>query len=141
MISAILDTNVVIQAAISRTGASYQVVQALFARQFEICISADVLDELYQVLTAPTIQARHAWDEQEVRDYIQLLVADAKLYPNQTAVSVSTARDVTDTKFLALAAESAANYLVTNDRRHLVRLGQVGMTKIVTPHKFLSFVV
>ncbi len=38
-------------------------------------------------------------------------------------------------KFLSLAAESEAGYIVTNDRRHLLRLKQHGSTKIVTPGK------
>jgi predicted nucleic acid-binding protein len=46
--------------------------------------------------------------------------------------------DVTDTKFLALAEESGATYLVTQDRRHLLRLKQYGKTQIVTPAQFLK---
>ena len=34
--------------------------------------------------------------------------------------------------------EADADYLVTNDRRHLHLLRKVGRTQIVTPRKFLS---
>jgi predicted nucleic acid-binding protein len=44
---------------------------------------------------------------------------------------------VTDAKFLGLAEEAGANFLVTNDRRHLLRLKRHGRTRIVTPARFL----
>jgi predicted nucleic acid-binding protein len=53
-------------------------------------------------------------------------------------VSATLPRDVTDTKLLALADEAGADYLVTNDRRHLLRLRQDGKTRIVTPARFLG---
>lgn len=52
-------------------------------------------------------------------------------------VPAGLTRDVTDTKLLALADEANADYLVTNDRRHLLRLGRFGRTKIVTPAQFI----
>ena len=80
MLAAILDTNVIVQAAISSRGASFRVLNA---------------------------------------------------HPSLT-------RDVSDTKFLSLAAESLADNLVTNDRRHLLPLRQYGVTRIVTPAQFLA---
>jgi predicted nucleic acid-binding protein len=47
------------------------------------------------------------------------------------------ARDITDTKFLDLALAADADYLVTNDHRHLLPLKIIGRTRIVTPHKFM----
>ncbi len=46
-------------------------------------------------------------------------------------------RDASDTQFLGLAEISAANYLVTNDRRHLLPLRRHQKTRIVTPAEFL----
>jgi predicted nucleic acid-binding protein len=39
---------------------------------------------------------------------------------------------------LSLAAESSAAFLVTNDRRHLLRLRRHDSTRIVTPTRFLA---
>jgi predicted nucleic acid-binding protein len=38
---------------------------------------------------------------------------------------------------LALALASNADYLVTNERRHLLRIGHYRRTEIVTPMQFL----
>jgi predicted nucleic acid-binding protein len=41
-------------------------------------------------------------------------------------------------KFLSLAQEADADYLVTKDGRHLLRLKKFGRTQIVTPTRFLA---
>jgi predicted nucleic acid-binding protein len=41
-------------------------------------------------------------------------------------------------KFLSLAHEADADYLVTKDGRHLLRLKQYRRTRIVTPTRFLA---
>jgi predicted nucleic acid-binding protein len=46
-------------------------------------------------------------------------------------------RDASDAKFLELALAANADFLVTYDHRHLLRLKSIGRTRIVTPHKFL----
>lgn len=46
-------------------------------------------------------------------------------------------RAILDTKFLALAEDARADYLVTNDHRHLLHLRSHGQTQIVTPAAFL----
>jgi predicted nucleic acid-binding protein len=46
--------------------------------------------------------------------------------------------DITDVKFLSLADEADADYLVTKDGRHLLRLKKYRQTRIVTPAQFLA---
>jgi len=41
----------------------------------------------------------------------------------------SLTRDMTDTKWLALAIKGSANYLVTNDRRHLLHCEQLAQLR------------
>ena len=57
-------------------------------------------------------------------------------YTQKVKVPTDLARNVTDTKFLALAEESGADYLVTNDHRDLLRIGAWSGTRIVTPAEF-----
>ena len=138
MIAAILDTNVIVQATISSRGASSRTLDAAFEGQFQLVFSDATLAELTQVLLLPNIQARHAWSESDVEDFVALLAMDAAIYVSGTPVAPSLTRDVTDAKFLSLAAESGAAYLVTNDRRHLLHLRRHASTRIVTPTQFLA---
>jgi predicted nucleic acid-binding protein len=90
-----------------------------------------------EVLTVPHIRARHGLSDDELLEFLASLLVNAVAYPGQVVVPASLPRDPTDAKFLALADESKANYLVTRDCRHLLRLGRFGPTRIVTPGQFL----
>lgn len=138
MITAILDSNVPVQSLISVSrAASSQVLDAYFDRRFELVYSQATFDELLNVLLLPQIRERHRLSDDEVLDFITSLVPYGRQYSGTWQVSTQLARDITDTKFLALAEESRADYLVTNDRRHLLPLRRYHHTRIVTPTQFL----
>jgi len=139
MITAVVDTNVVVQAAIGTPrSASYRVLRAYDSAKFRLMFSPATIDELLNVLMIPKIRARHGWSEDRILSFTLSLLLQATIFPGQGSISVLLPRDVTDSKFLALAEESRADYLVTNDRRHLLRLKHHLQTRIVTPAQFLK---
>ena len=73
----------------------------------------------------------------EIDELCVKLRSVSQIIKPERIVSHSLARDITDTKFLDLALAADADYLVTNDRRHLLPLKKIGRTRIVTPHKFM----
>ncbi len=138
MIRAIGDTNVLVQATLgSPRSASARTVDAYLDRKYQIVFSPQTVEELLHVLSTPGIRARSGWSEDQVLEFVVSLMADVAYFIEQQAISASTTRDQTDVKFLSLAAVSKADYLVTNDRRHLLRLRRFGRTRIVTPTRFL----
>jgi putative PIN family toxin of toxin-antitoxin system len=137
MISAILDTNVFIRAALGSASPSARVLDAYLDSKFQLVLSPAVLEELFGVLILPSIRAHQGWSDDEIIDFLTKLPAAADMYAGKIHVPASIPRDVTDTKFLSLAHESDADYPVTKDGRHLLRLGNYRRTRIVTPHEFL----
>jgi putative PIN family toxin of toxin-antitoxin system len=139
MTTAILDTNVLVQAVIgSPRASSARVVRAYTQRQFRLVFSLATLEEIHEVLIHPKIADRHGWSNEELRRYLTFLLANSVFHDPPPPVSANLTRDMTDTKFLALAQQSNATYLVTSDRRHLVPLRRFATTSIVTPAKFLA---
>jgi uncharacterized protein len=138
MIRAILDTNVVVQSVISSPpAASARVLDAYYDLKFRFVYSPSTLDEFLNVLLLPSIRARHEMSDGELLEFAASLLVNADRYDAGQAVPASLTRDVTDSKFLALAEASDADYLVTNDRRHLLGLKRHRRTEIVTPTEFL----
>jgi len=138
MIRAILDTNVVVQSVISSPpAASARVLDAYYSRRFRFVYSPSTLDELIDVLLLPPIRARHGLSDDEVLEFAASLLVSADRYDAVEAVPASLTRDITDSKFLDLAEASDADYLVTNDRRHLLGLKRHHRTEIITPAEFL----
>jgi putative PIN family toxin of toxin-antitoxin system len=139
MVTAILDTNVFIRAALRPGSPSARVVDAYLDGSFQLVLSQAVLEELLTVLLLPEIREVHGWSDDKILQFMMNLPAAAALYPGQTPVPASLPRDVTDVKFLSLAHEADADYLVTKDGRHLLRLKKYRRTRIVTPTQFLAF--
>jgi putative PIN family toxin of toxin-antitoxin system len=138
MTTVVLDTNVVVQSLFSTSRSAFrQVLDAYFEGRFRPQFSEATLNELLSVLTLPRIRQKHGKSEEEVLEFIASLLARGDHHDITAVVPSSLTRDVTDTKFLALAQEANADYLVTNDRRHLLRLRTFGQTRIVTPSQFL----
>jgi uncharacterized protein len=136
--TAILDTNVVLQYHLSSSrSASVRTLEAFYDGHFRLIYSPLVLDEYFEVLMAPAMRERHRLTDAEILEFLGSLMAPETRYPGTATVRTDLARDLTDTKFLSLAAESKANYLVTNDRRHLIPIRRFGYTRIVTPTTFL----
>jgi putative PIN family toxin of toxin-antitoxin system len=139
MITAILDTNVILSAAIgSRRGAAARTLDAYFAGKYQLAFSPATSDELLEVLCLPHLRLRHGWSDEKILRFILALHAAALIAPGRQVVPASIARDITDTKFLSVAAELRASFLVTKDRRHLLRRRKFGTTRIVTPAQFLK---
>ena len=138
MITAVLDTNVILGAAIgSKRAAAARALDAYFAGKYQLAFSPAASDELLEVLNLPRIRLRHGWSDEEILRFVLSLHAGALLAQGGQVVPASITRDVTDTKSLAVAAEVSADFLVTKDRRHLLRLRQFRTTRIVTPSQFL----
>lgn len=139
MTTAVLDTNVVVQSLVSSPrSASARVLDAYYDGHFDLTYTSETIDELIEVLSVPRIRDMHGLSDEEVLEFVSSLIVKASLYPAAAnPLQADIARDVTDTKFLALVRDSDADYLVTNDRRHLLRLRRFGRSQIVTPTEFL----
>jgi putative PIN family toxin of toxin-antitoxin system len=106
--------------------------------KFQLVLSQAVLQEVLTVLLLPEIRDLHGWSDDKILQFVINLPAGAALYAGQAQVPASLPRDVTDMKFLSLAHEADADYLVTKDGRHLLRLKKYRRTRIVTPKQFFA---
>ena len=140
MIIAVVDTNILVRGAIGggRKSASRGVVDAMFAGHFRLILSGETLHEIQRVLTQDDVRAKHGWHDAKIERFCRALEVTSLVLEPTTRVPASLTRDVTDTKWLALALDAGADYLVTHDNLHLLRLKRVGRTQIVRPRKFIE---
>jgi putative PIN family toxin of toxin-antitoxin system len=99
-----------------------------------ILVSTETLRELGAVLHRPKIVAYVSPPESAA--FLEELARQAELVTVTKRLAVST--DPTDDKFLELALEGRAEYLVTGDRSHLLPIGTHEGTRIVTPRELLD---
>ena len=130
---AVLDPNVLVSAVISPAGPPGSILLAWSLGQFELVISAKLLDELAEVLARPKLQR---WVSlATANEYVDALAESATMIddpPDPPKRSV----DADDDYLLALLDAADANYLVSGDP-HLTSLAGHDVP-VATPNAFLA---
>ena len=133
MMRAVLDTNVLISAAINNHGKPARILSASGER-FTLVCSDYILTEVMTVMTRrhlrkwlPDANFRERFAA-ELRDSAEVVT---------TATPVRAVRDPKDNPILACALDGKANVVVTGDG-HLLELGSYRNIQIVTPAVFLE---
>jgi len=133
---AVLDTNVIVSAALIARSIPDKVLQAAKRREFDLLTSATLLDELEDVLERGGIAGRLGWSHDERSDFLSGIRERAIVVSPQTEITRITS-DPDDNRVLEAAVEGRDDYIVTGDG-HLLDLGRHESTDIVTPARFLA---
>jgi uncharacterized protein len=135
---AVLDTNVLISVAFAQRGIAKTLRELLAEEAFTLVTAADLLAELYRVLHYPRIRQRFHPTEDDILEFIGILLERALVVPGRYQVQ-RVERDPTDDMFLAAALEGQADYIVSRDP-HLLNLKHFHTIQIVEPPAFVRAV-
>lgn len=128
-----LDTNVLVSAALNPQSLPAVLVSAAPARLFTICLSDAILEEYREVLAREKFRLPRDLVARFLRDLEQ---AGQKVTPQET---LSVTRDPEDNKFLECAVEAGAAYLITGNIRHFPH--RFRAVRVVTPREFFAILV
>ena len=126
----VIDTNVLISAAIKPAGLQRTVLLLAITRPARLYVSRPILEEYSEVLGRPELRIRKGLRQQLLQ-----------LIKNHSYTVVPTRRlDVTsdpdDNMFLECADAARADYLVTGNQKHFPRFWK--KTKIITTREFIG---
>jgi uncharacterized protein len=126
----VIDTNVLVSAAIKPAGLQRTVFLIAISKPARLYVSHPILAEYREVLARPELRIRKGLR-------LQLL----QLIKNHSQTVVPTRRleattDPADNIFLECADAARADYLVTGNQKHFPRFWK--KTKVVTPREFVS---
>lgn len=107
----VADTNVLVSAFVSATGAPARILDLWRAGNLEIVTSQAALDELQRVLFYPRIRTRLRYSDDQIGQFVTPLREHA-LYLVEVPPLTGIAPDPDDNKFLALAQAGGVMYLV-----------------------------
>jgi len=128
----VVDTNILVSALIQR-GYPYYIITALFSNNdIELCISDELLQEYYDVLTRKRFS--------KYPDFVaksQALLADIQkiAVKYSPSVKLNIISDIDDNKLLELAETCNANFIITGNTNDFT-MKNYKNTKIVTPKEF-----
>ena len=126
----VLDTNVVISAALKPEGLQRTVFLLAISKPARLYVSEAILVEYRMVLARPELRIRRGLQMQ----FLDLLENRARMVSPARLVRASS--DPEDDKFLECADEARADYLVTGNLRHFPKFWKV--TKVVSAREFVS---
>lgn len=137
MLRLVLDTNVVLDLFHWGNVDAVPIMAALEAGQIECLADRRTLDELQRVLTYPQLKLTPEMIVDRYQRYSSLV----QLVDEGEAPPLPRCKDRDDQKFLELARDSAADWLVTADKA-LLRLARRdrlrGLFRILTPEAALA---
>jgi uncharacterized protein len=130
----VIDTNILISALLVSASLPAHLVVLWRVGRFDLLTSAEQVEELMRVSRYPKIRARltPALAGRLINDLREVAIMVANL------PTVDTCADPYDNYLLATAAAGAADFLVTGDKRDLLRLKLHEGARIITVHDFLT---
>jgi uncharacterized protein len=131
-VRAVLDVNVLISAALSRTGAPAELIRQWRGGDFELIVSAGLLTELERALAYPKVARLIPADD--AAELIRLLRTEAEVVADPADPPPVRSKDPGDDYLLALSFHHHAA-LVSGDR-HLLALE--GDAPVYRPAAFLA---
>jgi putative PIN family toxin of toxin-antitoxin system len=143
LIKVVLDTNILISAFLWSKKVRKAVVPLLEEKKILVCFSQKTIEEFIEVLSrkefAPKFVNAGTNPEKLVGELLarENVVVIKKSPP--TLLEPIIEKDPSDDKFLYLAAEAKAEYIVSGDK-HLLALEEFKGIKIVSVDEFLSFI-
>jgi uncharacterized protein len=130
MIRVVLDTNIVVSAALSTEGAPAAVLDLALGKHILMLVMPAILSEYEKVLQYPKLKL----DPVRVAAFLSDIRRASQTVVTHRTLSIS--RDESDNRFYECADGGNADYIVTGNIRHFpVRHKK---TEIVTPSEFIA---
>ena len=128
----VVDTNVLISAAIKPAGLQPTVVLLAITKPARWYVSKPILEEYGNVLERPELKIRKGLQHQ----FLQLIRKSSHLVANTPRLEIT--HDPYDNIFLECADAARADYLVTGNQKHFPKFWK--NTKIISSREFVSLV-
>lgn len=126
----VLDTNVLVSACMSLTGACHQVVASMLEGRFTACVHSAIEAEYTEVLNRPELGIDES-ERMPILDFVH--VGCEHVWPSSLSIGLP---DESDRIFLEVA-HAAGAILVTGNIKHFPKRARKGVI-VVTPREFLD---
>ncbi len=133
-----LDTNILYQALMSKSGASYFILQQVRQHRIQIALSVPVFYEYQDVLTRKRSLQDFHLDVQDIEKFLRFIAHIGRIFDIYFLLRPNL-QDEKDNKIVELAVVSQSEFLITSNIRDF-RSAELKFEElqIVTPSEFLK---
>ena len=132
----VIDTSVMVSVAFAKEGLARALRDMIADDAFTVVTSREIMTEVYRVLHYPRILRDFAPSEEDISEFIGMIVEHAEFTEGLYRLDKIEA-DPTDDMFLACALEAKADYILSRDP-HLRNLKQFHGVKIIDVKGFIE---
>jgi uncharacterized protein len=112
MISAVIDTNVLVSALINPDGSPAKILNMFLNRELTLLYDSRIIDEYREVLS----RDKFAFPDDDINNLIEFILYDGiQIIPGPVDYEFS---DIHDEKFFEAAVSGNADFLITGNKRH-----------------------
>ena len=135
-IRAVIDTNLFVSGIFGKNSLTTKLQNLWIDQEIELATSLEITQEVSRVLAYPKIREKIGITDEATRRFFRLVFRKAvitkDIYKSDRITS-----DPTDSKFLACALETKADYIVSGDK-HLLELKHFHGIQIVDVKTFIN---
>lgn len=126
----VLDTNIIVSGLMTAATPPAQILDAVHSKKVILLVSDEVVFEYLRVLEYPHIRKYRKITDEAIRDLTCLFIEETERV--EVFQSIKKSKDPDDDKFLSLAVEGKADFLITGDKADLLSLKEVEHIPIIT---------
>jgi hypothetical protein len=130
----VLDTNIVVSAAISEDGNPAKIFEMLLLEEITNHTTDDIIAEIKNVMSRPKIAQRLSMVE------ISFIISNFERFSRKITANEKidlVKEDPDDNKFLECAVAASADYIISGDE-HLLKIREFRGTKMLSPAEFIE---
>lgn len=133
----VLDTNVIVSATLSRSGAPAELVRRWRNKAFEVATSPQQWEEIERTFTYPRVQKALKLSPGELEEFFGFFRSNAVLVEPSITLYIIP-EDPDDNRIVECAVAAGASYIVSGNTKHLGKLGSYEGIRILEPPQFLA---
>lgn len=134
----VLDTNVLISGTFW-TGASFKILQLIDQGKLTLILSKEILQEYDRIVHSDEILQKPAFKQERIAAVYKLAQLAIMVEPKERFKIIK--EDPDDDKFLEAAITGKAEFIISQDGKHLLPIKEFRDIKIIAPDEFLKLFI
>lgn len=126
----VVDTNIIVSGLITSGTPPAKILDAVHNKKVTLLISDEVVSEYLRVLEYPHIRKYKKITDETISHLTALFINETERV--EILKHITKSPDPDDDKFLSLAVEGQADFIITGDKADLLSLKEISGIKIIT---------